>query len=121
MAEHNDFGRIAEEFIASKYQKNGYTILARNWRFYPLEIDIIAEKNNEIVFVEVKARKTDYFGDPIESVSRKKKQFMVKAANEYLELNQISKECRFDIAVVLQKKDGLASEVYVNAFEPYEL
>lgn len=121
MAEHNEFGTIAEEFVARKYAHNGYQILERNWRFHPLEIDIVAKKNDEIVFVEVKARETDLFGDPLEAVTKKKMRFMLKAANEYLERHQINNECRFDIAVVLKKKDGLAATIYPDAFEPYEL
>lgn len=121
MADHNEFGKIAEEFIAQKYVKNGYDILERNWRFHPLEIDIIATKNNELVIVEVKARAYDDFGDPEDAVKLTKKRAMVKAANEYMEINDIGMECRFDIAVVLKKKDGLASTVFVDAFEPHEL
>lgn len=121
MADHNDFGFRAEEFIADKYRKNGYKILERNWRFHPMEIDIVAEKDNEIIFVEVKARAYDDFGDPLEAVTLGKKRLLLRAANEYLEINDIDKECRFDIAVVLRKKDGLASKIYPDAFEPYEL
>lgn len=121
MAEHNEFGKQAEEFIAQKYIKNGYKILERNWRFHPLEVDIIATKNNELVIVEVKARAYDDFGDPEDAVTLGKKRFMVKSASEYMDLHSISMECRFDIAVVLKKKDGLASKVFTDAFEPYEL
>lgn len=121
MAQHNDFGTLAENFVAEKYARNGYVIRARNWRFHPLEIDIVAEKDGIIVFVEVKARETDLFGDPLEAVTKGKMRFIVKAANEYLEINHLENECRFDIAVVLQKKDGLAAKIYPDAFEPFEL
>lgn len=121
MADHNEFGKIAEEFIARKYQKNGYQILDRNWRFHPLELDIIATKNNVLVVVEVKARAYDTFIDPLEAINNIKKRLIVRATNEYMELNNIEMECRFDIAIVLKKPDGLASEVIVDAFEPFEL
>ena len=121
MADHNEFGQQAEEFVAQKYIKNGYKIRARNWRFHPLELDIVAEKDNELVFVEVKARETDIFGDPLDSITKKKMRFILLAANEYMELNDIEMECRFDIATVLRKNDGLAAKIYVDAFEPYEL
>ncbi len=53
------------ELIAKSYlEKNGYLILERNWRYKKYEIDIIAQKPNLIVFVEVKTRKNDTFGEP---------------------------------------------------------
>ena len=121
MAEHNDFGQVAEEFIAQKYLANGYEILERNWRFHPLEIDIIAKKNDMLAIVEVKARTYDTFIDPTEAVNLTKKRNLVKAANEYMEIYDIDLECRFDIAIVIKKSDGLASTILIDAFEPFEL
>lgn len=121
MAEHNEFGKLAEDYVTEKYIKNNYKILERNWRFYPLEIDIIATRDNQLVIVEVKARSYDDLLSPEEAVDKKKKQFLIKAANEYIEQNQLDLECRFDIAVVLKKQDKLVAKVYVDAFEPYEL
>lgn len=121
MAEHNEFGKIAEEFIARKYESNGYEILERNWRFHPLELDIIATKDDVLVIVEVKGRGYDAFIEPSEAVNLKKKRSIVKAANEYMEINEIEMECRFDIAIVIKKPDGLASSIIVDAFEPFEL
>ena len=121
MAEHNEFGKIAEEFITRKYKANGYEILERNWRFHPMELDIIATKDNILIIVEVKGRAYDDFVEPADAVNLKKKRNMVKAANEYMEINEIEMECRFDIAVVIKKPDGLASTILVDAFEPFEL
>ena len=121
MSDNLEFGNIAEEFVAQKYRKNGYEILERNWRFHPLELDIIATKNNELVIVEVKARAYDDFADPQDAVNSSKKRFLIKAANEYMDRNNIEMECRFDIAVVLKKPDGLAATILVDAFQPYEL
>lgn len=61
MADHNDFGKMAEDMAADYLQKNGYTIVARNFRFQKAEIDIIAEKDDLIIITEVKARSTDAF------------------------------------------------------------
>lgn len=121
MADHIDFGQIAEEFITQKYLANNYEILERNWRFHPLEIDIIAKKDDVLVIVEVKARAYDTFIDPKEAVNLAKKRNLVKAANEYMEIKDIDLECRFDIAIVIKKPDGLASTILIDAFEPFEL
>lgn len=115
------FGKLAERFIAEKYIKNGYQILARNWYHHPAEIDIIAQKDDLLIFVEVKARSSNDFINPEEAVNAKKKSLIVRAANAYIEEKDLDLECRFDIAVVLKKPDGLASKVFVDAFAPHEL
>ncbi|THV56618.1 YraN family protein [Chryseobacterium candidae] len=101
MAHHNDFGKIAENLAADYLQKNGYTIKARNFRFKQNEIDIIAEKDNLIIIVEVKARSTDVFLLPQESVTKTKIKSIVSAANHYLEEFNKDQEARFDIISVL--------------------
>ncbi|MGI9525533.1 MAG: YraN family protein [Weeksellaceae bacterium] len=121
MAEHNEFGKRAEDFVVQKYLQNNYKILERNWRSYPLEIDIIAFRDNELIIVEVKARSYDDLIAPEDAVNKKKKRFLVKAANDYIIQNHIQTECRFDIAVVLKHPEGLRLTVYKDAFEPHEL
>ncbi|PXW14395.1 putative endonuclease [Chryseobacterium sp. CBTAP 102] len=101
MAHHNDFGKIAENLAADYLQKNGYTIKARNFRFKQNEIDIIAEKDNLIIIVEVKARSTDIFLLPQEAVTKTKIKSIVSAANHYLEEFNKDQEARFDIISVL--------------------
>lgn len=73
MAEHNEFGKLAEDYAAEKYRKNGYEILAQNWYFHPAEIDIIAKRDNVLAIVEVKARHSEIFENPEDSVTRAKK------------------------------------------------
>ena len=101
MADHNDFGKIAEDIAADYLQKYGYKILVRNFRFQKAEIDIIAEKDNLIIIVEVKARSTDAFMLPQEAVTKTKIKSIVSAANHYLEESNKDKEVRFDIISVL--------------------
>ena len=72
MADHNDFGKIAEDLAVDFLVQNEYKILARNFRYLKAEVDIIAEFENQIVIVEVKARKTDAFLEPQEAVKKKK-------------------------------------------------
>jgi putative endonuclease len=92
MADHNDFGKIAEDLAADYLQKNGYKILVRNFRFQKAEIDIIAEKDNLIIIVEVKARSTDAFMLPQEAVTKTKIRSDCSAVNHYLEeLTEIMK------------------------------
>ena len=57
-------GRIGEGLAAESYQKQGFIILKRNYRFGRAEVDIIAQKGNIFAIVEVKWRSNTYFGDP---------------------------------------------------------
>lgn len=118
MADHNDFGKIAEDLAAEYLQKNGYKIVTRNFRFQKAEIDIIAEKEDLIIIVEVKARSTDVFMLPQEAVTKTKIRSIVSAANHYLEEFNRSNEVRFDIISVLpDEKKKLTIEHIIDAFE----
>ena len=89
------------ESLAKTYlEKKGFVILERNWRYKKYEIDIIAQKPDLIVFVEVKTRKNNTFGEPQIFVSKQKQGFLIKAAQQYLEENNILLESRFDIIAI---------------------
>lgn len=70
-------------------QKRGYKIIDRNFRTRRGEIDIIAEKNKAIIFIEVKTRKTPCMGNGIESVTPEKIRHMICAINMYLYQNRL--------------------------------
>jgi putative endonuclease len=106
MAEHNDFGTLAEELATNFLVENGYKILQKNFRYQRAEIDIIAEFQNQIIVVEVKARGTDIFMAPEEAVSKTKIKLLVLAADQYLKQHNIRQEVRFDIITVLPDNSG---------------
>lgn len=121
MAQHNDFGKKAEELAAEFLLKNGYKILARNFRYQKAEIDIIAEKDNLIIICEVKARSTDVFNLPQEAVNKKKIKLLVSAADYYLKEFNVLNEIRFDIISVLpDEKQDLTIEHIQDAFEAFD-
>lgn len=122
MAEHNVFGQLAESKAAEFLESKTYRILERNWKYLKLEIDLIAEdmRNGQLAIVEVKARINPLI-DPEEAVDLKKKKFLVQAANEYIEQNEIDMESRFDIIAVEKKGEEWQFTHYENAFHPYEI
>lgn len=97
MAFHIDLGKkgeqLAEEFLLAK----GYTILHRNWRHSYYEIDIIALKNELPHFVEVKIRSSKHYGEPEESVTKKKIRFLLQAAEQFLFQHPEYKNFHIDI------------------------
>lgn len=121
MAEHNDFGNIAEELATSFLEKKGYKILFKNFRYQKAEIDIIAEFNNEIIIVEVKARGSDLFMEPQEAVTKTKIKSIVMAADFYMKDRNIDKEVRFDIIAVLRDEKGRLNITHLeDAFQSFD-
>lgn len=91
-------GNVAEEFVAQWLMDGGYTVIARNWRTRWCEIDIIAQKEGIVYFVEVRHRKTNGWGDGIDSITTKKYQQMQFAAEMWIHSSNWSGDAR--IAVV---------------------
>ena len=111
-------GNDAEIETIKHLVQKGYVLLAKNWRFGHQEIDIIMKDNNTIVFVEVKMRSTDYFGNPEKAVGYKKQLFIAKAAEAYLFQQKHNGESRFDICSVLVKHGKYVVEHFVDAYYP---
>ena len=98
-------GRLGEDIAADYLQKNGYRIVRRNQRLGKNELDIIAEDDNFIVFVEVKTRNCLYpesgnFGIPSRAVDEGKRKNTVKAAKDFLLQNYVNKQPRIDVIEV---------------------
>ena len=106
MAEHNNFGRKGEALAKDFLESAGYEILEENWTFHKSEVDLIAYKNAKIIFVEVKSRNSNQFGDPEDFVLIPKQQQMTLAADEYIYLMNHQGEVRFDIISILFNKKG---------------
>ena len=111
-------GKEAEE-LAYKYLKEKFKILNKNWHSGRYgEIDIIAKDNltNEIVFIEVKSRKTS-LEDAKELVTKKKQAQLYRLAKSYLFLNELENSaCRFDVIAIKINEKGKELEHIRNAF-----
>lgn len=100
MAKHLDTGKYGEQLAIDYLIKSGYTILAINWRYRYWEVDAIAKEGPILVFVEVKCRGNNRYGEPEEFVDVKKQKNLIQAAEAYLEQVQHVGEIRFDIVSV---------------------
>ena len=80
-----EFGRMAENLALRYLQKQNLNLLERNFRSRFGEIDLIMQENNTIIFVEVRARKTDAFLHPLESVDYKKRNKIRKTSQVYMQ------------------------------------
>ena len=94
-------GKAGEDLAANFLEKQGFKIIARNYRFERGEIDLIAEEGDELVFVEVKARRSRVFGSPEEAVTEEKQEQVHKVAEGYLYEHDIdNRPCRFDVVAI---------------------
>ena len=109
------------EKVAEKHLVHlGYRILERNWRWQKGELDLVAEQGEEVVFVEVKARRSQSYGPPEESVTRAKREKLIQAAYAYLgSANRQDSEWRIDVVAIDMEHDGtvIRLEHIVSAVE----
>ncbi len=105
MAVHNQTGNMGEAMAVEYLLKKGYGILHQNWRHAHLEVDIIAEKENILHFIEVKTRRTQEFGFPEDAVSKKKIKNLIDAAEEFLYQFPKWKRIQFDILSITMLKE----------------
>lgn len=112
------FGKESESLAVRHLKKNGYKILEQNYRNKIGEIDIIAKEKGTLVFVEVKARKTPFFGNPKWAVTAKKQRKISMVALYYLKsTQQTNVKARFDVVAFSWAEDNPQIEIIRNAFE----
>ena len=121
MAEHNDFGNLAENLAADFLNKKNYKILIRNFRYQRAEVDIIAEFEDLIVVIEVKARSYNALIEPQEAVTKKKIKAILLCSDFFMKENQIDKEVRFDIITVVPNESGKLEINHIeDAFQSFD-
>lgn len=112
-------GQAGEDYAVDYLRKNGYSIVATNFRTKCGEIDIIARENGYLVFVEVKTRTNRAFGGGLHAVAMPKKHHLVKAALIYIMRFGLHHEnCRFDLLSldVMPNGDIVGQNLIKNAF-----
>ena len=94
-----------------------YRILDRNWRQGRLELDLVCEDGDEVVFVEVKTRTAGTLTSPADGMSSKKRQSLIKAARCWLAAHKAwDRACRFDVVCVTDAGQEVRLEHHTNAF-----
>jgi putative endonuclease len=116
MATHNDTGNKGELLAANYLQEKGYEILKRNYRWKRYELDLIAKKDDLLVFVEVKTKTSTKFGQPEASVTQKKASQLMVAAEQYIFEINWNKPIRFDIIAIIITKESIEIEHLIDAF-----
>ena len=114
-------GKKGEDVASVHLESQGYSILARNWRgkagFRSPEIDIVARKNNTIVFIEVKTDLAGSFGRPEFWINAKKQKRIIEGARAFIaEYGLGAVDYRFDAIIITKSPVGFSINHIENAF-----
>ena len=110
-------GRRGEELAIGHLEGKGFQLVERNYRFERGEIDVVMKDGPELVFVEVKARRSSGYGSPEDSVTPHKRMQLRKVAEGFLfERNIENTPCRFDVVTVRWGRGGPEFTHIENAF-----
>lgn len=116
-------GRMGEEAVMVRYIRAGFTLIGRNVRQYPNEIDLILSNDTHLVFVEVKCRHAvpgvrSRYGRPADAVNQTKRAHVIEAAKAYLRAHPTTLQPRIDVAEVYvsRRVDGTEEVTKVHIF-----
>jgi len=114
-----EFGETGEQ-IASRYlEEQGCVVLERHYRSAHKELDIIVLDHGEIAVVEVKTRSDDALVSPEEAVDHRKRQNIIRVANNYVRRHRRSEPLRFDIIAIVKNDKGTRINHIKNAFNVF--
>lgn len=107
MSRKTNIGRMGENLAADFLQKKGFTVVARNYRFGKAEIDLIVERGDWLLFIEVKTRSSTDYGEPEEFVSSLQVNRIFDAAEEYIFKCDWQGNIRFDVVSIKLGKETI--------------
>jgi putative endonuclease len=114
-AARQGLGRTGERLAMEQLIKQGYQVIERNFRCRYGEVDLIAEEDAELVFVEVKTRRGNAYGLPEEAVTPVKQRHLMQAALYYLDLhNCAERPWRIDVVAVQLSTAGRLEEIRIH-------
>jgi len=110
--QRKEVGARGEKLAADLLKKRGYKIIQRNFRCREGEIDIIVQKDECLVFVEVRTKKSTAFGTPEESVTLSKREKLISLANTYIQAyDKPPQSWRIDVVAVELTPDNRVSRL----------
>ena len=116
MPEHLQMGSWGEELAADYLREKGYVILERDWHSGHRDIDIIAQRDGCIVFVEVKTRRSADSGSPVQAVDYHKQQNLLRAINHYIHYRHLDMPWRFDVISIVGLPGGQPDIEHIEDF-----
>ncbi|MBW1917062.1 MAG: YraN family protein [Deltaproteobacteria bacterium] len=110
-------GQAGEELAAATLKRQGYKILERNYTTPLGEVDLIAQHQGALVFVEIKTRKSKTFGSAREAISSRKQARLHRVAQYYLKHRRLTpRPMRFDVVAISVQGQDIKVEIIPYAF-----
>lgn len=103
MTQHIELGKMGEDLAEVFLSGKGFKIKHRNWRHSHYEVDIIAEKDGVPHFIEVKTRTSTHFGQPEESITKKKIGDLLRAADAFMRYHPSFSDFRIDVLSIVHQ------------------
>jgi putative endonuclease len=114
--ERRAVGAYGERIAAQHLQDRGLVVLDRNWRCPDGEVDLVLRDGDDIVFCEVKTRRSDHFGTPAEAVNYRKVRKLRLLANRWLAQAGVHpREVRFDVVEVMPQRRGATRVAHIRS------
>jgi len=111
-------GKQGEDLAVAYLRNAGYQIVAQNYRCLYGEVDVIARDGDTIVFIEVKSRKSETFGQPQEAVGREKQKKLSRISLHYIQQKRLeARNARFDVIAVRMSPEETRIDLIRNAFD----
>jgi putative endonuclease len=108
MTDKMQTGGLGENLAAEFLEGKGFRVVRRNYRWRHAEIDLIVQREDWLIFVEVKTRKSNAYGEPESFVTSEKRRLIFNAAEEYIFNTDWQGHVRFDVVSV---KPGVVPEI----------
>lgn len=113
-----DFGLLGERIAARWLQRDGWEVVAHRFRTGHRDIDLIVRRGAEVAFVEVKARRSERFGSPVEAVHHRKRRELGRSARVWVDrFGSDGLSYRFDVVGILVVGQNVRVRHVPNAFE----
>jgi putative endonuclease len=114
------FGELGERIAERWLRLRGWRVVQRRFRSGHRDIDLVVEQAGVVAFVEVKARRGDRFGDPVEAVNWRKQRELGRSARVWIDRHGRKEEAyRFDVVGVLVSGERVRIRHVANAFSLY--
>jgi putative endonuclease len=110
-------GQAGEDQARRYLEQHGLVLIERNYRCRMGELDLIMRDDEQLVFVEVRSRSNNNYGNPAETVTRYKQNRLIRAAAYYLQRNHLNTPCRFDIVAISNAQNKYQLEWIKDAFQ----
>lgn len=112
-------GHTAETLACDYLQEHGLRLVMRNYSCKLGELDLIMRDGEQLVFVEVRSRRTGQHGTPLDTVTTTKQRRLIRTAEHYLQRYRVTRACRFDVIGITYHADRVEIDWVADAIQAY--